>query len=96
MTLLILAIVVTYLLAINFVAFAAFGFDKIRAEAGQWRISEGTLLFWALLGGTVGAFAGRSLFRHKTRKESFSNQLYSIAILQLAALVLIGGWLLLG
>ncbi|MFN9632170.1 MAG: DUF1294 domain-containing protein, partial [Erythrobacteraceae bacterium] len=28
----------------NFLAFAAFGIDKARAEQGAWRISEGTLL----------------------------------------------------
>ena len=72
-----------YLIAMNFVAFTAFGIDKSRAEGGRRRISEGSLLRWALLGGTPGAYAGRQLFRHKTRKQPFSNELHAIAVLQL-------------
>lgn len=77
-----------YLVVINFVAFAAFGIDKAQAEAGGRRISEARLLNWALIGGTLGAYAGRSLFRHKTRKASFSDELHTIAILQ--AMLLVG------
>ncbi len=61
-----------YLIAINFIAFAAFGIDKSLAEQGRRRISEARLLGWATIGGTAGAYAGRHLFRHKTRKLSFS------------------------
>lgn len=80
-----------WLIAVNFAAFAAFGIDKARAEAagprrGKRRTSEADLLMLALIGGTAGAYAGRKLFRHKTRKQSFSNNLHIIAILQLAAL----------
>jgi len=78
------------LCGINFIAFALFGIDKARAESGAWRISEGTLLGWALIGGTPGAYAGRALFRHKTRKQPFSGQLFTIAVLQVVG---IGGWL---
>ena len=77
----------TALIAVNFAAFAAFGIDKARAERGEWRIAEGTLLLLALLGGTGGAYAGRALFRHKTRKEPFSSQLHQIAGLQFCAAV---------
>ena len=76
-----------YLIAINTLAFSAFGIDKALAEHGRRRISEGRLLGWALLGGTPGAYAGRRLFRHKTRKQPFSNQLHTIAILQIALVV---------
>ena len=74
------------LIAVNFIAFAAFGIDKALAEQGMRRIAEATLLFWALVGGTPGAFAGRALFRHKTRKQPFSQTLWSIAVLQLFGL----------
>lgn len=73
-----------YAVAINLIAFVAFGIDKSLAEAGRWRVSEATLLGWAFLGGTPGAYAGRALFRHKTRKQPFSNELHGIAILQAA------------
>ena len=61
--------------------------DKAKAEAGAWRISEGTLLNLAFFGGTAGAYAGRALFRHKTRKQPFSGQLHTIAVFQLIAAV---------
>lgn len=66
------------------------------ARSGRWRIAEATLLFWAMIGGTAGAYAGRHLFRHKTRKQPFSGQLHRIAWLQ--ALLLVGGgaWLVWG
>jgi uncharacterized membrane protein YsdA (DUF1294 family) len=79
--------IVTALVAMNFLAFAAFGIDKAKAEAGAWRISEGTLLNLAFFGGTAGAYAGRALFRHKTRKQPFSGQLHTIAVFQLIAAV---------
>ena len=73
------------LIAVNFAAFAAFGIDKALAEAGARRISEAALLQLALIGGTPGAYAGRALFRHKTRKQPFSDRLHTIAGLQACA-----------
>jgi uncharacterized membrane protein YsdA (DUF1294 family) len=66
----------------------------MKAEAGRWRVAESTLLMLAFLGGTPGAYAGRSIFRHKTRKQPFSSQLHSIAMLQGVALAAGGGWML--
>lgn len=62
-----------WLIAVNFLAFAAFGIDKARAENGRRRTAETDLLMLALIGGTAGAYAGRYLFRHKTRKQTFCN-----------------------
>jgi uncharacterized membrane protein YsdA (DUF1294 family) len=87
---------ITAIIGINFFAFAAFGIDKMKAEAGQWRISESTLLILALFGGSPGAYAGRAAFRHKTRKQPFSGQLHGIAVLQGFALAIGGGWMLAG
>ena len=75
-----------YLIGINLAAFVAFGVDKMLAEARRRRIAEDTLLLLALLGGSPGAFLGRRLFRHKTRKQPFSNRLRGVAILQLVLL----------
>ena len=84
------------LIALNLVTFAMFGIDKAKAETGAWRVAESTLLMLALLGGTLGAYAGRALFRHKTRKQPFGANLLAIAVLQVLALgALIGvaaGW----
>ena len=92
-TLLTPANLATYVIAINFVAFAAFGIDKMLAEARASRISEAKLLTLALVGGSPGAYAGRMLFRHKTRKQPFSNALHTIAALQLAGIAAYLGWL---
>ena len=81
-------------IALNFIAFAAFGLDKAAAEGGRRRIAEATLLGWAFIGGTPGAYAGRALFRHKTRKQPFSSALHRIALVQAVALAALGGWLL--
>ncbi|MDE8654581.1 DUF1294 domain-containing protein [Novosphingobium album (ex Liu et al. 2023)] len=88
--------IVAVLAALNFVAFAAFGIDKAKAEAGKRRIAESTLLGLALIGGTIGAYAGRAAFRHKTRKQPFSNELHGIALLQAFALAGLLGWTLAG
>jgi uncharacterized membrane protein YsdA (DUF1294 family) len=76
----------TAFIAMNFIAFAAFGIDKMKAEAGTWRVPEDRLLMLAFLGGTLGAYAGRAVFRHKTRKQPFSSNLHTIAVLQVLGL----------
>ena len=81
---------------INLMTFTLFGLDKLRAEAGAWRISEGTLLAWAFFGGSIGAYAGRAIFRHKTRKQPFCSQLHQTAALHAAAAAMAGGWLFAG
>ena len=81
------------LIAINVIAFTAFGVDKAKARAGRWRVQESTLLLFAFLGGTLGAYAGRAVFRHKTRKQPFGSRLFSIALGQMLALGGLIGWL---
>ncbi|MDD3798353.1 MAG: DUF1294 domain-containing protein [Novosphingobium sp.] len=85
--------IATYLIAINFIAFAAFGIDKMLAEAGKRRISEQTLLLWAFAGGSPGAYAARRLFRHKTRKQPFCTNLHAIAAMQVVALAALAAWM---
>jgi uncharacterized membrane protein YsdA (DUF1294 family) len=87
--------IIAAIAAVNVWTFMLFGLDKIRAEQGSWRISEGTLLGWSFMGGSIGAYAGRALFRHKTRKQPFCSNLHQIAIFQLIAGASAGGWFLL-
>lgn len=75
---------------VNLYAFARFGVDKARARARQRRISEASLLFSAMIGGTFGAYAGRAYFRHKTRKADFSLRLHLIAMVQTGILLGLG------
>ena len=86
--------IITALIALNLIAFAAFGIDKAKAERNQWRIAESTLLMLAVLGGTLGAYAGRKAFRHKTRKQPFNSNLFAIAVMQMAGLGAAAGWVL--
>lgn len=90
------ALAVVVFAAINFAAFAAFGIDKRCAQAGERRISEATLLELAFFGGTIGAYAGRRVYRHKTRKQPFSDNLFTIAVLQVLAIGGAIGWFVLG
>ena len=81
-------------IALNLLAFAMFGIDKAKARVGAWRVAESTLLLLAFVGGTLGAYAGRAVFRHKTRKEPFNSNLFAIAVVQVLGLgALIGWWI---
>ena len=60
--------------------------DKARAQAGERRIPEADLLGLALIGGPPGALLARKMFRHKTRKEPFSTQLFLIVAVQIGIL----------
>jgi uncharacterized membrane protein YsdA (DUF1294 family) len=75
---------------LNAWTFVMFGWDKIQAEKFRWRVSEATLLRLALFGGSLGAYAGRSLFRHKTRKQPFNSRLQTIVMIQLVGLTFCG------
>ncbi len=68
------------------IALLLFGIDKLRAKCRAWRIRESVLLGITLLGGSVGALLGMTLFRHKTRHWYF----WAVAILSLA----LHAWLL--
>lgn len=75
-----------YLAAVNVLAFSLFVQDKWKARNRQWRISEGTLLFLAVIGGSVGALAAMSIFRHKTRKAKFAIGIPVILVVQILAI----------
>jgi len=73
-------------------AFAASGVDKWQAAHGGWRIPEVVLHGLALIGGVIGAWAGRIVFRHKTRKPVFLWVLSAASILW----VVLASWIVLG
>ena len=51
-------IILGYLLAVNIASFFLYGIDKYKAKKGRWRISEATLLLMAVIGGSIGTWAG--------------------------------------
>ncbi len=69
------------------VAFAAYGIDKWQATHAGWRIPELVLHALALVGGVIGAWAGRLAFRHKTHKPVFLAVLVVASILWAAIAV---------
>ena len=82
-----LPIALPFLALINLWTILRFWQDKQRAVGGERRISESDLLGLALNGGSPGALLARRLFRHKTRKEPFSTQLFVIVVKQIGAII---------
>lgn len=75
-----------YLLFVNLLAFSMMGIDKARAKRDAWRISEKTLFFAAVVGGSPGAMIGMYLFRHKTRHKAFTLGMPAIFLIQVMAI----------
>ena len=55
----------------NVITFFVYGLDKLKAVQRWWRIPEVALLGLAAAGGSIGAYLGMLVFRHKTRKPLF-------------------------
>ena len=80
-------IAVLYMAAINIAAVVTYGWDKLCAQRGGWRVPEKTLLLLAFFGGGLGAMAGMALFRHKTRHLKFRYGIRLMLALQIMALI---------
>ena len=76
-----------YLFAINIVSFFLYGIDKYKAKKNKWRISEATLLMIAVIGGSIGAWAGMRLWHNKTMHKKFKYGIPIIIILQVCLVV---------
>ena len=76
-----------YLLFINIITFMMYGIDKLKAKKGKWRISEATLLMMAIVGGSIGAWAGMQIWHHKTMHKKFRYGIPTIIIMQIALVV---------
>lgn len=73
-----------YLIAVNICTFLVYGIDKQKARSGRWRIPESRLLLLAAVGGSLGAWMGMYVFRHKTRKAKFYLGIPLILVIQCA------------
>ena len=80
-------IILGYLLAVNIATFFLYGIDKYKAKKGRWRISENTLLLMAVIGGSIGAWAGMRLWHHKTMHKKFKYGIPLIITFQVALAV---------
>lgn len=73
-----------YLFLMNGITFAVYGMDKAKAKKHAWRIPESTLFILAILGGSVGAWLGMQVFRHKTKHLKFVIGVPAILVVQAA------------
>lgn len=76
-------ILVYWLILVNLATFILYGLDKSYAKKGARRIPEKTLLLWAFLGGSIGAFLGMKVFHHKTLKPKFAITVPLLMVLEL-------------
>lgn len=79
-------LIYSWLAVANIIAFFMYGIDKLKAKHRRWRIPEATLLGIAAVGGSLGAFAGMQIFRHKTKHLRFQILVPLFLILHIVAL----------
>ncbi len=80
-----LDMILIYFVVINIVGFVIMGIDKAKAKANAWRIPEKTLLFIALIGGSIGVWLGMETFRHKTKHWYFKYGVPAIFLVEFLA-----------
>ena len=86
-------VLMLHLISINIVTLGLYIYNRA-FYSPQYRplISENTFHLFMLLGGTLGAMAGRNLFRGNMKRVSFHITFWLIFIVQVGALTLIGIW----
>lgn len=87
------AAVAAYFITINIIGFAMAFSDKRKAEKGKRRISEPTLFFVSLIGGSIGMYISMKKFHHKTKQKRFMIGIPLIIVCQLALAAVIVGYL---
>ena len=80
-------IALLYLAAINVVTFVLYGIDKFKAQHARWRIPESVLIGLAVIGGSIGAWLGMMVWRHKTQHKKFKYGIPLILIIQIALFI---------
>jgi uncharacterized membrane protein YsdA (DUF1294 family) len=80
-----------HLFFINVLTLVVFGWDKNLAIKNKPRISEKTLLWLAIIGGTFGAFLAIRFFKHKKRKKSFLIRLIGVVVFQVVVVAILMG-----
>lgn len=76
-----------YLIFINVLSFLLCIYDKYAAKKGFRRISERTLMWSSVLGGSVVMFVTMRLIRHKTLHKKFMIGIPIIIFLQIAVVM---------
>ena len=80
-------VVLLGLIGLNLFTFLLYGLDKYKSRRRMWRVSESTLLLFALAGGSLGAWMVMHLWHHKTLHWKFRISVPLIIVLQVAAIL---------
>ena len=73
--------------------FFVYGIDKWQARQGKWRISEATLLLFAVIGGSIGAWLGMRVWRHKTMHKKFKYGIPAILMIHIIVIGYLSKWI---
>ena len=84
-----LLFILFHLPLINLFTFWAYGRDKYLAKKHEWRIPEIQLHTLEILGGTIGAFIGQKVFKHKYKKKSFLATFWATVVIQISLIIFI-------
>lgn len=79
--------IAAYIIGVNSLTFLIYGLDKWKATHHKWRISEATLLALAAIGGSIGAWLGMRVWRHKTLHKKFRYGVPLIFAAQVLAII---------
>nr|WP_275443086.1 DUF1294 domain-containing protein [Petralouisia muris] len=82
---------ILYLVVVNLIGFSLMGLDKWKAKHKKWRIAERTFFGIAIVGGSLGTWAGMYAFCHKTRHWYFVVGMPLILAIQAAVWLLTFG-----
>lgn len=83
----VLHIALLYFAIVNVVTFVLYGIDKFKAQHARWRIPESVLIGLAVIGGSIGAWLGMMIWRHKTQHKKFKYGIPLILIIQIGLLI---------
>jgi uncharacterized membrane protein YsdA (DUF1294 family) len=82
-------ILASYFLALNVITLGYYGHDKLMAQHRGRRVPELMLHGLAIIGGSLGAYAGMRLFHHKTVKGRFRAVFWAILVAQLVVVAVV-------
>ena len=82
-----------YFVCVNVLTFLVYGIDKWKARQGKWRISEATLLLFAVIGGSIGAWLGMRVWRHKTMHKKFKYGIPAILMIHIIIMGYLSKWI---
>ena len=82
-----------YFVCVNVLTFFVYGIDKWQARQGKWRISEATLLLFAVIGGSIGAWLGMRVWRHKTMHKKFKYGIPAILMIHILIIGYLSKWI---